>query len=224
MKHPSDQELLLAAEGELDRTHLDSCGACRARLRVLDRALADFQDAQRGAAPAKRRGHGSYWFAGAVAALLALVIWMQTAPRSQSGLDARLTPGAVSDRFQTACGVNTEAPLVPVSVAVEVFRRYGIAKPRPGDYEVDYLVPPDLGGTADVVNLWPQPYSRGVWNSRVKDALEDRLKARVCGGQMSLADAQRELRAGWVDAYKKHFQTQQPLYEHAGFVKDRAWE
>jgi hypothetical protein len=223
MKHPSDQELLLAAEGELDRAHLDSCSVCRRRLQLLDRALNDYRDAQR-SLPATRHQGWVYWFGGAVAALLALVVWMQNAPRSPDGLDPRLTPGAVAAEFHPVCGVESEAPLVSPAVAVEVFRRYGILKPRPGDYEVDYLVPADLGGTSGVSNLWPQPYARGVWNSRVKDALEDRLKARVCAGKMTLADAQRDLAGGWIEAYRRHFQTQQPLYEHAGFVKDRAWE
>ena len=153
--------------------------------------------------------------------MLALLIWIQWVPRAQGGPDPKLTPGV----FVSAVScLGEEPPSIALALATEVFRRYGIAKPRPGEFEVDYLIPPDLGGTADPGNLWPQPYSRGVWNSRVKDALEDRLKASVCSGKMGLAEAQRDLQNGWVEAYKRHFRTQQPLYEHAGFIKDRAWE
>jgi hypothetical protein len=224
MKHLTDSELLLAADGELGRSHLESCSDCRARLQTLERALDDYRHALT-VVPTRRSSLHRYWVAGAAAAMLVIAFAIQRLPRAQNGPDARLTPGAVREEFQISCsGSEADLPVVAAPVAGEVFRRYGIAKPRPGDYEVDYLIPPDLGGTADVANLWPQPYTRGVWNSRVKDALEDRLKARVCSGQMSLADAQSDLRHGWVDAYKRHFQTQQPLYEHAGFVKDRAWE
>ena len=83
--------------------------------------------------------------------------------------------------------------MVSASVAREVFRRYGIRNPRPRSYEVDYLIPPALGGTGDPRNLWPQPYSAGVWNARVKDALEDRLRTLVCEGKLDLATAQRDL-------------------------------
>ncbi len=222
MKHPSDQELLLAADGELDRGHLDSCEVCRARVQVLDRALADYQIAQRQTRAAPPQPSGYYWFGGAVAALLALTIWMQASPFAQGGPDPKLTPGAFAS--SVSCVADVQPPAISLAMATEVFGSYGIAKPIPGEFEVDYLIPPDLGGTADPRNLWPQPYSRGVWNSRVKDALEDRLKVLVCAGKMGLADAQRDLQNGWVEAYKRHFKTQQPLYEHAGFIKDRAWE
>lgn len=47
--HPSDQDLLLAADGELSQTrakrvrkHLDSCWSCRARLREIENSIGDF--------------------------------------------------------------------------------------------------------------------------------------------------------------------------------------
>jgi hypothetical protein len=47
--HPSDQDLLLAADGELSRgrakrvrKHLDACWLCRSRLRELENTIADF--------------------------------------------------------------------------------------------------------------------------------------------------------------------------------------
>jgi anti-sigma factor RsiW len=47
--HPTDQELLLAADGELSarsarvvRTHLSACWHCRARMSELEAAIVDF--------------------------------------------------------------------------------------------------------------------------------------------------------------------------------------
>lgn len=47
--HPSDQDLLLAADGELSRgrakrvrKHLDACWSCRARMREIENTIADF--------------------------------------------------------------------------------------------------------------------------------------------------------------------------------------
>jgi Putative zinc-finger len=139
-----------------------------------------------------------------------------------------LTPGEVRPLTRDAvCSApDRDAPGPPISAAVahEVFRRYGIRNPRPRSYEVDYLIPPALGGSGDSRNLWPQPYSAGVWNARVKDALEDRLRALVCGGNLDLATAQRDLARDWIAAYKKYFRTGTPLLDHVAFVKDRPWE
>jgi hypothetical protein len=41
--------------------------------------------------------------------------------------------------------------------------RSGIADVPSKDYQVDYLINPQLGGTDDIRNLWPQPYGTTVW-------------------------------------------------------------
>ncbi len=94
-----------------------------------------------------------------------------------------------------------------------MFEEYGIAGADSAAYEVDYLVPPALGGADDVHNLWPHSYADTVWNARVKDALEDRLREMVCDGTLDLTEAQREIAVNWIDAYKKYFRTDKPLAE-----------
>jgi hypothetical protein len=149
-------------------------------------------------------------------------------PEAEIAPAAAWTPGSVSaltrDAVCSAPGGEAPSPVVSASVAREVFRRYGIHNPRPRSYELDYLIPPALGGTSDPRNLWPQPYSAGVWNARVKDALEDRLRTLVCEGNLDLAIAQRDLASDWIAAYKKYFRTGTPLLDHVAFVKDRPWE
>jgi hypothetical protein len=124
-----------------------------------------------------------------------------------------LTPGAVAtaDRGQVCAAPRPKNRIVPASLARRVFAEYGIPNARPQAYEVDYLITPALGGADDIRNLWPQSTADAVWNSRVKDALEDRLHDLVCDGDLDLVAAQRDLSSDWIAAYKKYFRTDQPL-------------
>jgi hypothetical protein len=80
---------------------------------------------------------------------------------------------------------------------------YGVKSPKPGEYEVDYLITPDLGGTESIRNLWPQPYS-AKWNASMKDQLEEKLHELVCSRKLDLATAQHDMALDWVSAYKKY--------------------
>ena len=165
----------------------------------------------------------------AVLVPVALLLWMSGRSLEAAGPlpDARLTPGAV--RFissQQVCRLpaEDEGRLVPADLAKRVFEQYRISHPKPGAYEMDYLISPALGGTTAIQNLWPVPYADGVWTSRVKDALEDHLRTLVCEGRMDLATAQREIATDWIAAYRKHFRARLPVAAHAKFVKDSPWE
>jgi hypothetical protein len=83
-------------------------------------------------------------------------------------------------------------------------------------YELDALITPELGGTTDPENLWPQRYEAPVWNARVKDELERLLPRLVCSNRVELAQAQREIATDWVAAYKRYFSTDQPLQALVG--------
>ena len=106
--------------------------------------------------------------------------------------DPSLTPGAVmtSVTVQMICarGYGRLARHVTRSERKHVILAYLAAHPtwpaRP--YEVDHLVPLELGGSNDPSNLWPQPWGE----ARQKDRLENWLHYMVCSGQMSLWDAQ----------------------------------
>ena len=126
--------------------------------------------------------------------------------------DSRLTPGAalLASRQAVCTEANTKNKAVPVALQRKVFDAYGIASAGRGEYEVDYLITPALGGADDIHNLWPQSSSATVWNAEVKDALEDRLREMVCDGNLDLREAQQEIAANWIAAYKKYFHTDQP--------------
>jgi hypothetical protein len=103
--------------------------------------------------------------------------------------------------------------VAPVSASLRqrVFGEYGIASSPLANYELDYLITPGLGGADDIRNPWPEPRYDTVWNSFVKDQLEEYLHHAVCGGRVSLPVAQHEIASNWIAAYKKYFHTDQPL-------------
>jgi hypothetical protein len=125
-----------------------------------------------------------------------------------------LTPGAtrsVSVAEVCAAGDVDLDPTVPASRQETVFQEYGIAASRSEkDFQVDYLISPQLGGTDDVRNLWPQSYKQTTWNATAKDALERHLYRMVCDRKIELAEAQREISTDWIAAYQKYFQTRKP--------------
>jgi len=128
-----------------------------------------------------------------------------------------LTPGAVRPvSIKDVCGEQGDEAVraVPVSMQRRVFQEYGMPNARPSDYEVDFLITPELGGAEDIRNLWPEPHSYTVWNSYVKDDLETYLHQQVCMGKLDLKTAQHDIATDWISAYKKYFHTDRPLSDH----------
>jgi hypothetical protein len=122
--------------------------------------------------------------------------------------DPRCTPGAIdpavtqSDLGRTICRSGYSESVRPPESITErekrsSLRSYGDSRPL-HYYEYDHLVSLELGGAPnDARNLWPEPGT----SPNPKDALEDRLHARVCDGQMTLATAQRAIARDWIAAY-----------------------
>jgi hypothetical protein len=128
--------------------------------------------------------------------------------------DPRLTPGAarlVSTEELCSAELSDDTSGVSSDTRQKVLREYGLTGREPGNYELDYLISPQLGGTEDASNLWPEPSVSTEWNLRAKDALEERLHGLVCRGSISLATAQRDLATDWISAYKKYFHTSRPV-------------
>jgi hypothetical protein len=107
--------------------------------------------------------------------------------------DAALTPGAT--RFlskDVICSTRWGLDRRHVTAAMKrhVARAYGINWTDHLSYEFDHLIPRELGGADNILNLWPQP----LVEARVKDQRENALHRAVCAGQMTLVAAQREMR------------------------------
>jgi hypothetical protein len=136
-----------------------------------------------------------------VALLLAFasLAWAPPEPTKVTGChvdgllpDRACTPGAVetTDR-RVVCGSSTRGRRnVSRELHRAAFVTYGLP-PRepPGAFEVDHLIPLELGGSNDLANLWPEA-SPGFHD---KDRVENELHRRVCAGTMSLDDAQRAI-------------------------------
>ncbi len=114
---------------------------------------------------------------------------------------SRLTKRVIcSSRFRTGAIRN-----VPQSEKFEVEREYGMAAAYYGrTIEIDHIVPLELGGSNAIANLFPEPGS-GTANYHVKDALENRAKAMVCAGQLSLGAARRGFGRNWEALYRRLF-------------------
>jgi hypothetical protein len=156
--------------------------------------------------------------AGAVLLTSRWVVSRQSAstPQNLSYVEPnpRFTPGAtrpVSTGELCTAEYSDDASLVSAEVKQRVLKEYGLSGERRTDYQLDYLISPQLGGTEDASNVWPEPSATTVWNARTKDELEQKLHQMVCRGNISLATAQQDLARDWVSAYKKYVQTTQPL-------------
>jgi hypothetical protein len=176
----------------------------------------------------KDGGHGGpSWLSACammVAALLALEFLADRSgpPRhieGQGGVRpiSYLTPGAtrpvtVADLCARRSGM-TRA--IPPRVRQAVARDYSVEHLPARDYELDYLITPELGGSDDRQNLWPERYDSVLWNAHVKDELEQLLPTLVCAGTLPLATAQRDLAADWIAAYQKYFHTDRPLHTYS---------
>src|ERR1700737_2887319 len=128
--------------------------------------------------------------------------------------DRKLTPGDAFDvTVQDMCvpGYSRKVRNVPAEMKREVYREYGITSHESGDYEVDNLIPLELGGSISIKNLWPESHRTSPWNAQVKDRLESKLHDLVCSGQLDLKTAQRAIAADWIEAYKMYVSPNPPI-------------
>jgi hypothetical protein len=141
-------------------------------------------------------------------------------PRTGVRPIAYLTPGATRPVAAVElCAMPRPArATVPARVRQSIVRDYSMELVSAHDYELDYLITPELGGSDDRRNLWPERYSSERWNARVKDELERLLPKLVCAGTVPLATAQHDMATDWIAAYKKYFHTDRPLHTYSPFA------
>jgi hypothetical protein len=121
--------------------------------------------------------------------------------------NAALTPGAVVSRdVATVCRRGYSRTVRRPdddnwhAFARHIFATYGVPYAQHREYELDHLVPLEIGGApADARNLWPQPLEEAL----AKDRVEDALHAASCyrrgyhGLHVTLEQAQRAVAADW---------------------------
>jgi hypothetical protein len=111
--------------------------------------------------------------------------------------NGQLTPGAIQSSDTGAiCTPGWASAHRDVSEATEdaVAAEYGLSSHE--GYEIDHLIPLELGGSNAMANLWPEPYS-SPYGAIEKDGLEDWLHEQVCDGDLALATAQQEIAKNW---------------------------
>jgi len=124
--------------------------------------------------------------------------------------DPACTPGATDPRVtqatidSTICVSGYTKRVRPPTRVTEPIKReeiraYALTGPLSA-YELDHLIPLELGGApASVANLWPEPWN-GPQNAHDKDHVENELHRRVCAHEMNLDDAQRRIASNWQTA------------------------
>ena len=122
--------------------------------------------------------------------------------------DASCTPGAVdpsvtqSNIQQTICVPGYTAKVRPPTsftdrLKVMLMAAYNLTGQPLANFELDHLIPLELGGAPrDAANLWPEPWT-GSGNARQKDVIENFLHDQVCRGTTTLADSQRQIATDW---------------------------
>jgi len=108
--------------------------------------------------------------------------------------DRKLTPGRVARSDKDRRGVTEE-------IERSVFDRYHITWRRGPAVKVDHLIPVELGGADTVENLWPQSLYARPYNAQRKELLTKCLLARIAAGQMTLAQAQKEMSEDWISCF-----------------------
>jgi hypothetical protein len=111
-------------------------------------------------------------------------------------VDPVLTPGVIgTTNIATVC--TTDYPerygRIDTARANAVFDRYHVTgKARPL-LRVTFLIPPGIGGTNDLENLWPVDKH----TMQEKDDVDLALRQAVCSAQIELRDAQKRVRSDW---------------------------
>jgi hypothetical protein len=139
----------------------------------------------------------------AIAAVVAVVLLVhlrhrRPGPPARYAARPALTPGALNPDVtqaairRTICvrgWTRTVRPPASYTSPLKLvqMRRYGFAG-GPTDYQEDHFISLELGGApTDPKNLWPERRPRADH----VDTIENDLNAKVCSGEISLAEGQR---------------------------------
>lgn len=150
---------------------------------------------------------GFWRWLSAVALGVLLALWLcggdrDTDAASRVRPDPTLTPGVTRTLTRrqvcdTKWGKDRRA--VTLTMRHHVFAAYGIPYAQHALYEVDHLIPREIGGADDERNLWPEKWD-GPDGAHAKDRLENSLHRAVCRGDLTLDSAQSIIRSDWLAA------------------------
>jgi hypothetical protein len=118
--------------------------------------------------------------------------------------DRRCTPGAVFPKATTSLicvsGYTRQVRNVPQSLKDTVLAEYRITDYSAAAYEIDHLVPLELGGSNSISNLFPEP-AQPAPGFHQKDRTENAMHRQVCRNGHDLGDAQSGIAEDWTKLY-----------------------
>jgi hypothetical protein len=117
-----------------------------------------------------------------------------------------LTPGAVSSTDTTAlCSLpdHTGGSAIPMTTQLAVLTEYGYTNPQvQNKYQIDYLVPPLLGGATTMANMWPAALKGTGFFQKAQ--LDHVLRNLVCRRTITLTTAQADLEKNWYTTWLQY--------------------
>jgi hypothetical protein len=111
--------------------------------------------------------------------------------------NSKLTPGRIAQSDKDRGGVSVE-------MEQKVFARYRLPWSRRPAYKIDHLIPVELGGADTIDNLWPQRLKARPYGPDRKELLAEVLLHRIARKQITLEQAQEQIRTDWIDAFIDH--------------------
>lgn len=108
-----------------------------------------------------------------------------------------LTPGRIAQSDKDRGGVTVE-------MEQKVFARYRLPWASRAAFKIDHLIPLELGGADTIDNLWPQRLRARPYGPDRKELLTEVFLQRIAKRQMTLEEAQEQIRRDWIDAFIDH--------------------
>lgn len=133
--------------------------------------------------------------------LITISVFFVLAPgiRAQEALlpNPKLTPGRIAQSDKDRGGVTVE-------MEQKVFARYRLPWASRAAFKIDHLIPLELGGADTLDNLWPQSLRARPYGPDRKELLTEVLLQRIAKRQITLEEAQEQIRRDWIDAFIDH--------------------
>ena len=130
--------------------------------------------------------------------IASLLAFSCTSPRAQA-INPEVTQANIRQNICVSGWTKTIRPPVSYTNTVKhnLMQREGIPWADAHDYELDHLIPLQLGGhPRDRRNLVLQPWE-GPDGAHAKDVVETRVKRLVCVGRVKLSTARSCMAADW---------------------------
>lgn len=130
---------------------------------------------------------------------LSLLFVLAVGVRAQETLlpNPKLTPGRVAQSDKDRSGVT-------VAMEQKVFARYRLPWASRAAFKIDHLIPLELGGADTIDNLWPQSLRARPYGPERKELLTEVMLRRIAKREMTLEEAQEQIRRDWIDAFIDH--------------------